>query len=85
MVVFGFFFVIYVNFCFVQFQYVTAEKEKQLKEVMKIMGLDNWLHWTSWFCKSFIVLAVSAVLITIIMKVCKCKLKIKQVGQYQMV
>ncbi|XP_073830693.1 ATP binding cassette subfamily A member 3 isoform X2 [Musca autumnalis] len=50
-------------------RYITAEKEKQLKEVMKIMGLDNWLHWTSWFCKNFIILAVSAILITAIMKI----------------
>ncbi|XP_061399278.1 phospholipid-transporting ATPase ABCA3-like [Musca vetustissima] len=48
---------------------ITAEKEKQLKEVMKIMGLDNWLHWTSWFCKNFILLAISAILVTIIMKI----------------
>uniref|UniRef100_A0A1I8Q220 ABC transporter domain-containing protein n=1 Tax=Stomoxys calcitrans TaxID=35570 RepID=A0A1I8Q220_STOCA len=50
-------------------RYITAEKEKQLKEVMKIMGLDNWIHWTAWFCKNFIMLAVSAILITIIMKI----------------
>lgn len=36
---------------------------------MKIMGLDNWIHWTAWFLKNFIMLAVSAILITIIMKV----------------
>ncbi|XP_061399279.1 phospholipid-transporting ATPase ABCA3-like [Musca vetustissima] len=50
-------------------RYITAEKEKQLKEVMKIIGLDNWLHWTSWFCKYFILMTISAILITIIMKI----------------
>ena len=50
-------------------QYITAEKEKQLKEVMKIMGLNNWIHWTAWFVKSFIMLFISAILITILMKV----------------
>ncbi|XP_075155305.1 ATP binding cassette subfamily A member 3 isoform X2 [Haematobia irritans] len=50
-------------------RYITSEKEKQLKEVMKIMGLDNWLHWTAWFCKNFVMLTISAILITIIMKI----------------
>ncbi|TMW39557.1 hypothetical protein DOY81_015363, partial [Sarcophaga bullata] len=50
-------------------KYITAEKEKQLKEVMKIMGLNNWIHWTAWFVKSFIMLFISAILITILMKI----------------
>ncbi|XP_065364636.1 phospholipid-transporting ATPase ABCA3-like isoform X2 [Calliphora vicina] len=50
-------------------KYITAEKEKQLKEVMKIMGLNNWIHWTAWFVKSFIMLGISAILITILMKI----------------
>ncbi|XP_017124894.1 phospholipid-transporting ATPase ABCA3 isoform X2 [Drosophila elegans] len=50
-------------------KYITAEKEKQLKEVMKIMGLSNWLHWTAWFVKSFIMLTISAILIAILVKI----------------
>ncbi|XP_037883728.1 phospholipid-transporting ATPase ABCA1 isoform X1 [Glossina fuscipes] len=50
-------------------KYVTAEKEKQLKEVMKIMGLDSWIHWTAWFVKCFITLGISATSIVILMKV----------------
>jgi len=50
-------------------QYITAEKEKQLKEVMKIMGLSNWLHWTAWFVKSFIMLTISAILIAVLVKI----------------
>ncbi|XP_032594289.1 phospholipid-transporting ATPase ABCA3 isoform X2 [Drosophila grimshawi] len=50
-------------------KYVTSEKEKQLKEVMKIMGMDNWLHWSAWFVKSFIMLTISAILIAILMKI----------------
>ncbi|KMZ10903.1 phospholipid-transporting ATPase ABCA3 isoform X1 [Drosophila simulans] len=50
-------------------KYITAEKEKQLKEVMKIMGLNNWLHWTAWFVKSFIMLTISAILIAILVKI----------------
>uniref|UniRef100_A0A1B0G2X8 ABC transporter domain-containing protein n=1 Tax=Glossina morsitans morsitans TaxID=37546 RepID=A0A1B0G2X8_GLOMM len=48
---------------------ITAEKEKQLKEVMKIMGLDSWIHWTAWFVKCFITLGISATSIVILMKV----------------
>ncbi|KAG0722166.1 ATP-binding cassette sub-family A member 3 [Chionoecetes opilio] len=46
---------------------VVYEKEKKLKESMKIMGLQNWLHWSAWFVKSFMFLASSTVLITILL------------------
>ncbi|XP_053672341.1 phospholipid-transporting ATPase ABCA3-like [Anopheles nili] len=48
-------------------KYITIEKEKQLKEAMKIMGLSNWLHWTAWFVKCLILLTVSLSLITILL------------------
>ncbi|CAH2236791.1 jg8550 [Pararge aegeria aegeria] len=48
---------------------VTLEKEQQLKETMKIMGLPTWLHWTAWFCKQFIYLFLTGALITIILKI----------------
>jgi ATP-binding cassette, subfamily A (ABC1), member 3 len=46
-------------------RFVTTEKEKQLKEAMKIMGLANWLHWTAWFVKFLSFLSISLVLMTI--------------------
>ncbi|XP_068200893.1 phospholipid-transporting ATPase ABCA3-like isoform X1 [Palaemon carinicauda] len=46
---------------------VVYEKEKRLKESMKMMGLQNWLHWSAWFIKSFIFLAMSTILITILL------------------
>nr|XP_044248856.1 LOW QUALITY PROTEIN: phospholipid-transporting ATPase ABCA1-like [Drosophila takahashii] len=49
--------------------FIAAEKEKQLKEVMKIMGLRNWLHWAAWFVKSIIQLTFSAILIATALKV----------------
>lgn len=55
---------------FVVLQYIAKEKEMQLKEVMKIMGLDNWLHWAAWFIKSFCMLAVSVILMVALMKIC---------------
>ncbi|XP_039428969.1 phospholipid-transporting ATPase ABCA1-like [Culex pipiens pallens] len=44
---------------------VLFEKEKQIKEAMKIMGLSNWILWSSWFVKSlfFIVISVSLVVL----------------------
>ena len=33
---------------------------------MKIMGLSNWLHWVAWFVKSFLILFISVVLMTIL-------------------
>ncbi|XP_066151375.1 phospholipid-transporting ATPase ABCA3-like isoform X1 [Euwallacea fornicatus] len=48
---------------------ITAEKEKQLKEAMKIMGLPSWLHWVAWFLKSFSYLLVSIILMIVLLKV----------------
>nr|CAI5846703.1 unnamed protein product [Callosobruchus analis] len=48
---------------------ITIEKEKQLKESMKIMGLPNWLHWTSWFIKYFIYMFIAISLMLIILKI----------------
>ncbi|XP_028174675.1 ATP-binding cassette sub-family A member 1-like [Ostrinia furnacalis] len=48
---------------------ITVEKELQLKETLKIMGLPTWIHWTAWFCKQFLFLLVAAVLIMILLKV----------------
>lgn len=51
-------------------RYIAVEKEKQLKEAMKIMGLPNWLHWLGWFIKAFIYMLVIITIITILLKVC---------------
>ncbi|KFB48612.1 AGAP006380-PA-like protein [Anopheles sinensis] len=48
-------------------KYITIEKERQLKEAMKIMGLSNWLHWSAWFVKCLLLLIVSVSLITILL------------------
>ncbi|CAH0549210.1 unnamed protein product [Brassicogethes aeneus] len=48
---------------------ITNEKENQLKEAMKIMGLSNWLHWTAWFVKSLIFLLISCIIIVILFKI----------------
>ncbi|KAJ2946031.1 hypothetical protein O0L34_g4949 [Tuta absoluta] len=69
--------VLFATFIMLSFSYtavnivksIVVEKEMQLKETMKIMGLPTWLHWTAWFCKQFIYLLIAAVLIVIILKV----------------
>ncbi|KAK9882104.1 hypothetical protein WA026_018947 [Henosepilachna vigintioctopunctata] len=64
--------VVMVSFCYTctnLVKMVTNEKEKQLKESMKMMGLPNWLHWLAWFVKSFSFLVISIILITILLKV----------------
>lgn len=50
-------------------RYVALEKEKQLKESMKIMGLNNWLHWLSWFIRTMTMMYISVTLIIILLKV----------------
>ncbi|PIK54928.1 putative ATP-binding cassette sub-family A member 3 [Apostichopus japonicus] len=44
---------------------VTHEKEKRLKESMKMMGLSNWIHWTAWFLKSLIYCFIVMILMSI--------------------
>lgn len=50
-------------------KFITTEKEKQLKESMKIMGLPNWLHWTAWFCKCFVYLFFSTFVMVLLLKI----------------
>uniref|UniRef100_A0A336L4T4 CSON004232 protein n=1 Tax=Culicoides sonorensis TaxID=179676 RepID=A0A336L4T4_CULSO len=47
---------------------LTVEKEKRLKEAMKIMGLSDKLHWFAWFAKSIIFLTITISIITILLK-----------------
>lgn len=55
--------------CINTVKFIAAEKEKQLKEAMKIMGLPNWLHWTGWFVRSMIFMTLSISLIVLLLKV----------------
>lgn len=43
---------------------IVLEKEQRLKEAMKMMGLQDWLHWTSWFVNSFFWSLISVAIIT---------------------
>lgn len=50
-------------------KFIAAEKELQLKEVMKIMGLPNWLHWTGWFIRSMLYQSISISLMVVLLTV----------------
>lgn len=55
--------------CINTVRYIAIEKEKQLKEAMKIMGLSNWLHWTGWFTIVMIYMIVINSLMILLFKV----------------
>lgn len=45
---------------------VVQEKEKKLKEYMRMMGLSSWLHWTAWFLLFFLFLLVTVSFMTLL-------------------
>ncbi|KJE88968.1 ATP-binding cassette sub-family A member 1 [Capsaspora owczarzaki ATCC 30864] len=47
---------------------IVFEKERRLREAMKMMGLRNWVNWLGWFIKSLIYLTISVVIVTIVVK-----------------
>lgn len=38
---------------------IVLEKEQRLKEAMRIMGLEDWLNWASWFANSLAMILFS--------------------------
>lgn len=60
------FFLLSLNYTFMNtVRFISTEKEKELKEAMKIMGLTNWMHYLGWFIRTIFMLAISMVLITV--------------------
>ncbi|XP_053674249.1 phospholipid-transporting ATPase ABCA3-like [Anopheles nili] len=53
--------------CINTVKFITLEKEMQLKESMKVMGLDGWIHWVAWFMRTLTLLTISITLITILL------------------
>ncbi|XP_035254594.1 LOW QUALITY PROTEIN: ATP-binding cassette sub-family A member 3 [Anguilla anguilla] len=45
---------------------VVQEKERKLKEYMRMMGLSNWLHWSAWFLMFFLFLSISIFFVTLL-------------------
>lgn len=48
---------------------IALEKERQLKEAMKIMGLPGWMHWAGWFVRSIVFLSIIITIMVIVLKV----------------
>ncbi|XP_040297886.1 ATP-binding cassette sub-family A member 3 [Bufo bufo] len=46
---------------------LVLEKERKLKEYMRVMGLKSWLHSTAWFIHFFLLLLVSISLVTLLL------------------
>lgn len=45
---------------------IVYEKEKRLKEFMRVMGLSNLVHWSAWFLTSFSAMFFTTFLLGII-------------------
>ena len=48
---------------------IVYEKERRLKETMRVMGLSNGVHWVSWFLDSFVVMIFSSGMLSLLLKV----------------
>ncbi|XP_076463176.1 phospholipid-transporting ATPase ABCA1-like isoform X2 [Babylonia areolata] len=47
---------------------IVHEKETRLKEVMKIMGLGNGVHWLAWFINAFVMMILTVFLFCVVLK-----------------
>ncbi|XP_052284173.1 phospholipid-transporting ATPase ABCA1-like isoform X3 [Dreissena polymorpha] len=50
---------------------IVYEKDRRLKEIMKIMGLGNGVHWMAWFINAFVMMFLTNLLLVILLKVGK--------------
>jgi ATP-binding cassette, subfamily A (ABC1), member 1 len=48
---------------------IVYEKEKRLKETMRVMGLGNGVHWIGWFVDSFTPMFITIIFLTMILVV----------------
>lgn len=48
-------------------RFVVQEKERKLKEYMRMMGLSNWLHWCAWFFMFLLFFSISVLLVTVLL------------------
>ncbi|KAG8429226.1 hypothetical protein GDO86_018016 [Hymenochirus boettgeri] len=46
---------------------LVLEKERKLKEYMRVMGLSSWLHSCAWFIHFFLLLLVSVFFVTLLL------------------
>lgn len=50
---------------------IVQEKEKRLKEIMRIMGLKDSVHWFTWFVLCATVMMLTAFILVLLLKVRK--------------
>ena len=48
---------------------LVLEKKTHIRETMKMMGLSNWILWTSWFTKQLLFYLLPIIINTILLKV----------------
>merc|ERR1719153_2212741 len=48
---------------------VVEEKQQGVKELMKMMGLPNWLHWTGWFVITILTTIITIIVMVIVLVV----------------
>ncbi|XP_071097331.1 ATP-binding cassette sub-family A member 2-like isoform X1 [Haliotis cracherodii] len=49
-------------------QSIVYEKEQRLKEVMKMMGMNNAVHWCAWFLTTFLQMSITVGVLTAMFK-----------------
>ena len=49
-------------------QNVVYEKEQRLKEVMRMMGLSNSVHWLAWFLTTFTQMSITMTILAVMLK-----------------
>ncbi|ALC47643.1 maker247 [Drosophila busckii] len=50
---------------------ITNEKQKNLKEMMKLLDVSGWIHWVAWFVQAFLMLLITIIVFLIILKIPK--------------
>ncbi|XP_032585865.2 phospholipid-transporting ATPase ABCA1 isoform X2 [Drosophila mojavensis] len=63
---------IYMAPCLIIGQQIVSEKQRHLREIMRIMGLPVTLNWVSWFIVSYLLYFVPAIVVVCVMKWCMC-------------
>jgi hypothetical protein len=53
-------------------QELVLEKETRIRETMLMMGLQQWILWSTWYLKQLLFLLTTVLLATILMKVALC-------------
>ena len=57
------------QYCDIVVQELVLEKESRIRETMKMMGLSNWILWTTWFAKQLLFYLVPLIIMSILLKV----------------